>query len=244
MNGYKTLDTLSRRTRRQTPRNDEDRDEDKQGEENTSILFRLSSCRATVLVKQVTRDRTVHSRLHPRFDQFRSDLSPPPPPPYQPFWTYYATIITIHKRERHYFILVWKFSWTSKPRVGLKHVVPPLSVHFPSIMYIRRWLTRSRIVRDKILDSNEGGDWKRLKTIWHVASMNLKLESRNKKNPVLKTVLLRFSFRRERIPFYFRGSIALLVTIWYRMKNHCEELGRNMKQYRCIFVDDQCIVLW
>lgn len=136
--------------------------------ENTSILFRLSSCRATVLVKQVTRDRTVHSRLHPRFDQFRSDLSPPPPPPYQPFWTYYATIITIHKRERHYFILVWKFSWTSKPRVGLKHVVPPLSVHFPSIMYIRRWLTRSRIVRDKILDSNEGGDWKRLKTIWHV----------------------------------------------------------------------------
>lgn len=72
MNGYKTLDTLSRRTRRQTLMKIGTRTSK---EENTSILFHLSSCRATVLVKQVTRDRTVHSRLHPRFDQFRSITS-------------------------------------------------------------------------------------------------------------------------------------------------------------------------
>lgn len=80
-NGYKTLDTLSRRTRRQTPWNDEDRDEeDKQGGGYVHSFPPF-----LVLVKRVTRDRTVHSRLHPRFDQFRSDPSPPSSPPYRPF---------------------------------------------------------------------------------------------------------------------------------------------------------------
>lgn len=118
MNGYKTLDTLSRRTRRQTPMKIGTRTSK---EENTPILFHLSSCRATVLVKQVTRDRTVHSRLHPRFDQFRSVTSTS------------SSLSTLHVRYNIIIIHKWRatlfhsgmeiFLDLSKLRVVSKHLL-------------------------------------------------------------------------------------------------------------------------
>lgn len=74
-------------------------------EENASILFCLSSCHATVLVKQVTQDRTVHSRLHPvsiNFDRIYHSPSSSTLP--------VLRYNNDHPRTRRgYFILVWKF---------------------------------------------------------------------------------------------------------------------------------------